>query len=620
MEEAKARISAGELAFRLRRYEEVIVHLERYFELVDNYNCDPEVTSVALPNHLTSVANLAEAFWQMKKYSEAVHWATRELTSYGDDVAGQAQAWCNLGVYLSDYGKKEEALEALNRSVELAHVAGDLDIAKKAECNIDILTTESEKSPSAALAMNSVPDAITGIPAAIRNRAGEQELGASAAAELPRFSARAEASILGPLNAKSPSQPHNSTSRPQTHNATSPSQPAAGSNVIDLTGDDENAGYVMSRENSIVILSGNPSNNQRCSQHPPVFGSDFASTPNRRRDVNATSSAAYSYSKPREPRENMSRSNFSRGCSGADRSSAGSRKYVDVASIYKKLCASDSRRKTTARQGILEVLRAASASVLTSIDVENGTECVHIDLQGSFMGDSELPYLFQALAAFGNFKPIAFDLSYNPLLSDTGYRCFVGDARMSSCANIRVLNLSCAGVDGKALQLIAEAMRPGQGLAHVKDLSLSKNALGRHPVLCVEACATLFTAASSLESVDLSFNLLSSAFFTQLVNSIQLKKSANAGTIHRSSTLQHVDLKLNNRRNPTAMLEFDKSGDAVECVAQLTRLMPTLQSIDVRSCGAPFSVRKALYAFVRGANVSDKILIVSPGVFDEAAL
>eukprot|EP00171_Calliarthron_tuberculosum_P004383 IDg4383t1 len=145
VEEARTSMDAGNIAFKLRRYANAILHLERYFELADSHDCAPETIGVPKGENCTTIANLAESFWACKRYSEAVEWGTRELVSYGDDRPGQAQAWCNLGNYLSDNGQLEEGIDALKRSIEIAEEVGENGIAENAKLNLEIEMEKLEK-------------------------------------------------------------------------------------------------------------------------------------------------------------------------------------------------------------------------------------------------------------------------------------------------------------------------------------------------------------------------------------------------------------------------------------------------------------------------------------------
>jgi tetratricopeptide (TPR) repeat protein len=154
--EARLRLSAGEAAFRLHQDCEAMLHLERYFALVDDYGCGLAATGVDNLRHCTAVANMAEASWHCGRIGEAVQWGMRELAVYKDDVAGQAQAWCNIGIYLDDDGKFDRAQEALCKSIALAEQAGDDHLKSRAELNLKVVLANRAEKENAAVPHHTV--------------------------------------------------------------------------------------------------------------------------------------------------------------------------------------------------------------------------------------------------------------------------------------------------------------------------------------------------------------------------------------------------------------------------------------------------------------------------------
>lgn len=568
-EEARMRIQAGEIAFRIQNPQDTIEQLIRYFQLVDNYNCDLKATRIKLQTHLTAIANTAESFWRCKQYDDAISWATRELTAYGDDVAGQAQAWCNLGVYLDDAGKRGRSREALVRSIELAKISGDMEILKRAQNNLELMDDEPGSSENSAAE-----------PVIVREQ---------------RDCWR------------------------QSRDATPPARSEDGGANTDcavpiVLARGRGDGYAYDAANtdmgdSVVIISGEMDDIALPSKYIHE---------NEHRDVSTvTPSAARSCSRPRLG-DNQSRSNRSRGMSTGDSGSAGARKYVDVAVVYKQLC-TKSGGLITPRNGVVEVLRSASASILTNSGLETSSSNVVVDLAGFLISDRELACLLESLAAFGEQQSLDLNISRNPLLSDAAYLYFASEARFSvlSWGLVRVLDLSCNALDAKSLNHLAEATRAGRGLSRLVELNLSKNGLGRHPIASAEACAIVLLNSASLRSIDLSLNLLSHSFLQRLVQSMATRRSL--GAVSSTPCLERVDLKLNNRRRATALLEFQNTEAATSYLEQLANNIPSLKCVDIRCCGASFELRRTLYSKALSHGIFRKFVVASPGVFDDAA-
>lgn len=588
-EEAKARIAANEIAYRLRKPDDVIEHCTRYVELVDNFNCEPETTGIGRQTHSFAIANLADAYWQRGECAQAVHWATRELMGFGDDVAGQAQAWCNLGVYLTDDGKKEEGIDALKKSIELAKEAGDAEIARRAQANIDITVAESERSASLA------------VGEATQEQDGGQarELLGEAAGKLPLLAKALNAGSLGSGSvAVEKVQMSPLRAAPPTGTVSHLNETTA-SAAADATTDGRSlARNATTNENSVVVFSGDVDG--ETGMHPP-----------RQRQPDENSSGAYSVSRPRAGDDGSRSTTASRDTHSTG---GGGGRIVPVAEEYKRLCESGRLQTVHPRSSIVTALRTASASLLSTTGRRD--ECIDVDVRACFLSDFEVEFIFKALSVFGKETPVSLNLAQNPLLSNAAYRIFAEPVKPSDgCALIRRLDLSSAGLDASSLQMIAQATQAGRGLSSLADVTLSKNALGRNAAACAFSCAMLLTSTPSLESVDLSNNLLSAAFLTRLVALIRRKMGADADGEGRQ--LKHLDIKINNRT--PALLDFEDEKEAVGCVSGILEVFPGLNTLDLRVCGANDNIRKALYSFAMESGAGGKVVLVSPGTFDEAA-
>ncbi len=573
-EEALKRAEAGDLAHNLRKYGVCIDHLERFMHLVDTHKheCDPDKIGFHKQKLGRTVADLAEACWRMKRTADAVRWGTRELLVYGDEKAGQAQAWCNLGNYLSDAGETEKGIEALRRSILYAEECGEEDVLRTAKDNLDIELEKIEnlKKNGGVPPAQPVPnlpemqDFVEPVsvmggekppPVTIDSRHKNSSLDRSAEEALPRLSAALRQPTLKNVGV--------STS---------------------ALGSARNSSVALEDRNSVVYFSGDQSLPRR-----PFDGT--------------TSSAVFSTTKPLALSQKVTKS----ALSGA-MSSAATSHYKDVADAYKKLCAKE-RSGFVAREGILSILRTAAANCIMEVSV------VNVDLGEKFLSDTELRLVLRALAVFdaGGADGVNLSLARNPLLTDGGLRSFTDDA---SSRSIIELDLTGCGIDGRGVVHIANACRAG-ALTGVRRIDLGKNGLGRSGA-AADACAKLLIGGVALEEVGLAMNKISRLFFTRMVNSAKAEyEMAIAGGENAGSRVNRIDLSLNNSRNPAAMLEFEAPEELIGCVRILAELCPRLGDIDVRACGAGVEVRRALYELNR-SSVRLRVIVVSPGVFDEA--
>jgi hypothetical protein len=195
------------------------------------------------------------------------------------------------------------------------------------------------------------------------------------------------------------------------------------------------------------------------------------------------------------------------------------------------------------------------------------------------------------------------------------------------------VDLSATGIDATALRTLAQALEPQGVLAHVSSLAVGKNCLGREPGIAADAVARLLVRSSALESLDISLNMLPSQFLHLLAESVERLAQAlgQLCPARSSGKVRHVDMHLNNRRAPTALLE--RTHDRQDPCAALQRLVtavPTLREIDIRACGANEGTRRELFMLCRhmkeqrGDNWDDaigddypRVLVVSSGIYDE---
>lgn len=106
--------------------------------------CSPENLNLTKEKHGKVVSNLAEACWKCDDNEAAIKWVKRELLVYGEDKAGQAQAWGNLGNYLSEENP-EKGMEALEKAIAIGEDCGQWHIVTIARNNLDIEREKQKK-------------------------------------------------------------------------------------------------------------------------------------------------------------------------------------------------------------------------------------------------------------------------------------------------------------------------------------------------------------------------------------------------------------------------------------------------------------------------------------------
>lgn len=104
--------------------------------------------------------------------------------------------------------------------------------------------------------------------------------------------------------------------------------------------------------------------------------------------------------------------------SGAEASSGGTGKYVEVESVYRNMRTTEGRRAFPAWAGVLE------AYVMKIDELEDVEYVVKVYLPACFFTYRELSCAVQALFVFGIFCAVSLNVESNLLLSDTGYRIF----------------------------------------------------------------------------------------------------------------------------------------------------------------------------------------------------
>lgn len=579
--EAVARLRAGEAAFQLRKDDDVVEHLQRYFTLVDDYGCVPGATGVDRVRHASAVANMGETCWRQKRFSDAVDWGMKELTAYEDDVAGQAQAWCNIGVYLDDDGKYESAKKALNTSMSLAKKAGDVPLCEQAERNLSVVI-ENQREKEAAVADAGAP------------KNGGAHVGNSVVGDQP------------PVENSSKDGPGNGTSslRPSEREH---------SIVVDSSGNGVN-----------IVDNGGSDSQTNASRHSRELGNGDAVS---RRGITENAPG------------NVTSTTGSR--SAADRGDDGTTCFLDLVALFRKQCGKASQHaggaEITPRSILLGRLRPLSAKLIAC---EEG-DVVDVNFSTTFLCDDEVPPLIRTVASLPAYDPqLNLDFSLNPFVTSASIRWLssvssvIGPPR--ALPSIVTLDLSGTGIDASCLSMLARALCPLGTLPNVKSLAVGKNALGRQPVVAAEAVARLLLQRCQLQFLDLSLNLFSYDFFARLVTCLE-KSADESETSVRSWALSvtSLDLRLNNRREPTALLEAPESADGgaeapADLLRRLVAAVPSLRSVDIRACGAGDLVRKPILklrksllesrrALLSGAGDVDdsvEVIVVSPGVFD----
>lgn len=583
VEEAKVRMTAGNIAFKLRKMEDAVRLLGRYFELVDEYGCDTAATNIDQVSHNSAVANMGEAMWLLKRFDEAVKWASRELTLFTDDVAGQAQAWCNLGVYLDDFGKRDNAIEALKKSIELAKKSGDRGIQERAENNLELVfEAKAEKHANEANKENGVGcddnDEVMEDLIVIDSDKDDDEV------------------INNDGNVKRMTD------------------------SVKLGRDPIVNGRDIPGERSIIIDSSQPMRSARSQ----IIGSGsehsqgISSKRSRREQGSVRASVS---SKDVGLTQDQSRSNMSREITTADCSSAGVKKFVDLAAEYKMICTKRLHPPVATRAMVTTALRSLSSVLIAREACEEPTTTpAKLDVSALFLNNYDVSVLFETLSRLNEEYHVSFDMKLNPMVTPAAYECLNPRSFTSPSAlhALRSLNFSCAGVSPGALRTMSDALSKEGSLLNVSYLNVSKNGLGKQSQSTAASVAYLLLSAARLEALDISLNLLPAGFMSDLIEAMEPMEFNVEDSNVGQSPVRTIDLHLNNRKSPTALLETTEPGPVVECFRKLFSMMPNLEIVDVRACGGNTRTRKALRELSDGfRSFSRKIVTVSPDIHDD---
>lgn len=594
--EARAKLDAAEASFSLGMFSVAIDHFGRYFELVDEYACSTGVTGIGQRRHCMSVTSMAESMHHEKRFTEAVQWAERELqVCEVDDKAAQASAYCNIGNYNDDLGKYEAAKENLRKSIVLATESGDQSILEKAKNNLSIvLENEAEKNTE------TIPQAVAAADTAV---AGSDDVvvGSQNSVELVE-----DFRAVGMNNA---GQQFESADVP-----VSPTRMPA------------NGGE---REESICISSGSAGGFVGASRVRSGATSNAQGGMNSVPPVRNSSSRAASHT----------RVTGTASASVADRSFAGKRRIIDVADIYRRRCEAVSQRpgvgELEVRRVILQRLQPLSAKVVACAD----SDVLEVDMSLCFLHDGEFRPLVEALAELPVHAPLLhLNCSLNPIITSDSVRWLASSANgpPRPLESLVALDLSGAGLTSSCLGPLARALTANGVLPCLANLFLGKNAIGNVDNVTANAVGLLLMQETRLKHLDMSLNLLSHTFLPQLADAVELlAKQKPAGT---TTSILSFDLRLNNRRNPTALLELSPEGfsspeEPVQCITRILEAVPSLSTLDVRASGAAWPVRQSLCQLQSGLNPDDNLLslvprdepdkniiVVSPGVDDVEAL
>lgn len=566
IEEATHRAVAGNNAFILRQNESVLEHLGRYFELVDEFGCIPSVTGVDEVTHNSAVANLAESYWIMKNFEEAVHWATRELAVFDGDPPGQAQAWCNLGVYLDDLGQKEKAANALKHSIAIALECGENETRLRAENNLAVVEQElltirrKEQSPS---------------PTAGRH-------GENICQDLVDPEAQCVLQVIEP-DVCTISPRKNRWSGEIRRKRTSETSNGDDSACVTIENDGTD-------ENSVIMDSSQPM--KRIKTGPEISGVRNVSDV-KGDDWRTHSSTRQSMRGMVQIEEHSgSRRSMERITGGS--SSRGLMNIADLAAEYRQVCEKNQQWGAKVRPMIVNAFRDLSCALLSqeTRDHHHSTP-IRLNLSALFVDDNDVAVVLQTLSSIGAGHDLFVDLGLNPTLSSSVFDKLSTRSIASSFGlhSIRQLDLSCAGVAPNTVRKLADLLEDGEALACTTSISLSKNGLGRYGSKFSTSILKLLTNGKKIQSLDLSLNVLSNSFLPQIAEKLGNSEVKN---LLLSSSLETLDLHLNNRRAPSGLLESCEVEDGTRYITILLEAFPMLKSVDVRACGASYNVRKAL--------------------------
>lgn len=560
IEEAKCTLTAGNHAFGLKKWKLAVKLLQRYFVLVDEFGCNTAVTDVPYHVHNTAVANVAEAMWKMNNYEEAVKWASRELAVFEGDDAGQAQAWCNLGVYLDDFGKKHKATDALKQSMLFAEKAGDQEIFDRAQTNLELVEEELQQQKA-----NTASPAQPPQPHVIVTDLENQDATANSGPISNIASALNASTILSSANVGCSS--HGRVNKEASSND--------GEKSVMMVSTQPSVG-ISKPTNGFTATSQDMSQPQNRSLHPDTRSS--AATKNSYEDAN------------------RSRSHPSRGATvTADRSSIGFKKAADVVTEYKKICRGRQHGLGHVQPRIVTALQSLSSALIAhdACDETSMTPAV-LNLSRMLLNNNDFAIIFETLSKIGEEYAVHLNLSFNPTVTSSAYDCLNPRSYFSPSKLhcLKELNLSCSGLSGNGLRILADALSKTGSLSCVTVVNVSKNALGRQWKVTAFALARLLLNTSKVQEVDLALNLLPNTFMKELLNNLQhLKGQSQPET---ENPMRKVSFVLNNRCFPTAMLDMEHADDAVNVFKSLFTLLPCLEVVDVRACGASSTLRRML--------------------------
>lgn len=641
-EEAKLRLKCGNCAFILRKTEKVVEILTRYFELVDNFGCDPVLTEVEESMHNAAIANMGESLWKLKRLEEAVKWATRELSVYDGDPPGQAQAWCNLGVYLDDLGRKEKAMDALRQSINIARKCGETDTMKRAEDNLFLV--EQEFYAKGGDKHNDFDGGVTKANSSGSGRAVDNHLPNDDDPDIVEVTPRAAVSTVAMRNGRTP--PTRSSggcaSSGRRNSGSAQKRKLDDSNGLEDDAYDGGDGVCIDSnfrgsgdsrtpvgecagEKSIIMVS-----------TQAMKKSKLDNGANARRHANGVES---SYDMRHSCASTTKRSLVQHGSASYSGSDGGTRysgeqsvsmrtrdygdenggprvlkNLVDLAREYRAICAktmtsrhgsvgrgktkdqtttgAKSKNQGRSRLMIINAFRELSSGLLSLEACDQiHTPLVSFNISGLMLDNDDVAMVFETLAMIPREFEVAVDLSFNPVVNGSAYTRKLASPYVLHV--VKQLDLSCAGVSADTVRRLSEPLSEHGALGQVVNLNLSKNSLGRFGRSTATAVARLISHSSKLVMLDLSLNLLPNTFLTDLwegLGTVEAKGKIAA----TPPQLQTLNLSLNNRRAPTGLLETVATQLISDAFVGLFEIVGTLETVNVRACGASLSMRRAL--------------------------
>lgn len=576
VEEARSCIAAGNNAFALRKPEKVADILTRYFELVDDFGCDPVITGVEDSVHNAAIANMGESLWRLKRFEDAVKWATRELSVYDGDLPGQAQAWCNLGVYLDDLGKKEKAMDALQQSIDIAKKCRESDTLKRAEDNLLLVKQE-----------------LKGAEERVKNWGS---LGSKINDAEPANEIACVTTTQGCAH-----RSFGACKRKHSGNVDCDEE----SNVRD-----SKLGIDESDAKSIIMVSSQAMKKTKIHdgredqrEQERIMRKTSTSTKHSMRGIHFGGEQSMS---------------FHSHDIAVDLNTRGLRNIVDLPKEYRAMCGGSYRQGIPVRPMIVSAFRDVSSALLSREACDQyHVAAARLNLSGLLVDSDDVLSVFQTLSLISGNLVVSIDLSLNPVIGASIYDRTNMRKLSSSYAlhAVKQLDLSCAGLSAETVCRLSDSLSDHGPLCQVVDLNLSKNALGRYGRSIGAAVGRLICRALQLRSIDLSLNMLPNNFFVDFTEKLVNYESRDTLA---SSTLQNVNLCLNNRRVPTGLLETNEAQTLVDQFLLLFKLIPKLGLVNVRACGASLHVRRALRSLSNKlSNSSRTIITVSDENLDD---